>query len=49
LQLNELGISNVTYAHEAAFTVEEQMREIGGLPGAKTKNLFIRDKKVSEV
>jgi len=44
-KLNELGISNMTYAHEAAMTVEEQLEKISSLDGAKTKNLFLRDKK----
>ncbi len=44
-KLSELGISHQTYAHKAAFTVEEQMEAIGQLKGAKTKNLFLRDKK----
>ncbi len=44
-KLSELGISHQTYAHRAAFTVEEQMEVISELKGAKTKNLFLRDKK----
>ncbi|KAG5179602.1 proline--tRNA ligase [Tribonema minus] len=44
-KLTELGLPSVTYAHAPAMTVEEQMQEIGSLPGAKTKNLFLRDKK----
>ena len=41
----ELGLSVNSYAHEAAFTVEEQAGHLEGLPGALTKNLFLRDKK----
>ncbi len=44
-KLSEMGISYKTYAHKPAFTVEEQMEAIGQLKGAKTKNLFLRDKK----
>ncbi len=44
-KLSGLGISHQTYAHKPAFTVQEQMEAIGHLEGAKTKNLFLRDKK----
>ncbi len=44
-KLSELGISHQTYAHKPAFTVQEQMESIRELEGAKTKNLFLRDKK----
>ncbi|CAM9162431.1 unnamed protein product [Chrysoparadoxa australica] len=44
-KLESLGITHKTYAHAPAMTVEEQAQVIGHLPGAKTKNLFLRDKK----
>jgi len=44
-KLAEMGISNETHSHAAAFTVEEQTKEISHLPGAMTKNLFLKDKK----
>jgi prolyl-tRNA synthetase len=40
-----LNLSSTTHVHTAAFTVEEQTKEISHLPGAMTKNLFLRDKK----
>ena len=33
------------YDHPAVYTVEESERLVPALPGAKTKNLFLRDKK----
>lgn len=44
-KLSTLSINCTTHVHEAAFTVEEQTTHIGHLPGAMTKNLFLRDKK----
>eukprot|EP01039_Chlorochromonas_danica_P005013 gene5013-5505_t len=41
----ELNLSQTTYEHEAAFTVEEQAVHVGHLKGTLTKNLFLRDKK----
>ncbi|RYG65378.1 prolyl-tRNA synthetase associated domain-containing protein, partial [archaeon] len=41
----ELNLVQQTHQHEAAFTVEEQAVHVGHLPGALTKNLFLRDKK----
>ena len=43
--LAELAVDHALHDHEAAFTVEEQARVVGHLPGALTKNLFLRDKK----
>ena len=40
-----LGLDCKSFAHAAAFTVEEQATHLEGLPGALTKNLFLRDKK----
>lgn len=44
-KLGDLSLNSVTHVHDAAFTVEEQTSAIGHLPGAMTKNLFLRDKK----
>ena len=43
--LASMSINSTTHVHELAFTVEEQTKEISHLPGAMTKNLFLRDKK----
>lgn len=43
--LDELSIPYVRHDHEAAFTVEEAERHYGDLPGGKSKNLFLRNKK----
>ena len=39
------GIRPVRHEHPAVMTVEESLRLVPRLPGAKTKNLFLRDKK----
>jgi len=39
------GIAYERHDHPAVFTVEEAARLVPELPGAKTKNLFLRDKK----
>ena len=39
------GIAAPRHEHPAVMTVEESMRLVPKLPGAKTKNLFLRDKK----
>ncbi len=44
-RLTELGIPHATHRHAPVFTVEEAQRLKGDLPGAHTKNLFLRDKK----
>lgn len=44
-RLEELGIEASTVRHPAVFTVEEAKQLRGKLPGAHTKNLFVRDKK----
>ncbi len=44
-RLRELGISWKTYEHPAVFTVEESSAITDSLPGAHTKNLFLKDKK----
>lgn len=43
-RLDALGIRHRTVEHPPVFTVEEARRHKGGLPGAHTKNLFVRDK-----
>lgn len=43
--LERLGIATTTHRHEAVFTVEQAKRLRGELPGAHTKNLFLKDKK----
>jgi len=44
-RLDALGIAHTTHHHAPVFTVEEAQRLKGDLPGAHTKNLFVRDKK----
>jgi len=44
-RLEELGIPQKTYRHPPVYTVEESQKLKGDLPGAHTKNLFVRDKK----
>jgi len=44
-RLDEMGIAATTHRHAPVFTVEEAQRLKGDLPGAHTKNLFLRDKK----
>jgi Ala-tRNA(Pro) deacylase len=39
------GVAAERYPHPAVMTVEESERLVPKLPGAKTKNLFLRDKK----
>jgi Ala-tRNA(Pro) deacylase len=43
--LRRHGIAAVRYAHPPVMTVAESDRLVPKLPGAKTKNLFLRDKK----
>ena len=43
--LREHGIDASRHEHPAVMTVEESLRLVPKLPGAKTKNLFLRDKK----
>ena len=43
--LTERRISLPRHEHPAVMTVEESERLVPALPGAKTKNLFLRDKK----
>jgi len=43
--LREHGIAAPRHEHRAVMTVEESLRHVPKLPGAKTKNLFLRDKK----
>jgi len=43
--LRQHGIDLPRHEHPAVMTVEESLRLVPKLPGAKTKNLFLRDKK----
>ncbi|HSR50013.1 MAG TPA: prolyl-tRNA synthetase associated domain-containing protein [Acidobacteriota bacterium] len=43
--LDGLGIGYRRYDHPAVYTVEQVEEVIPDLPGAKTKNLFLRDRK----
>ena len=43
--LQQHGIAPARHEHPAVMTVEESERLVPKLPGAKTKNLFLRDKK----
>jgi Ala-tRNA(Pro) deacylase len=43
--LREHGIAATRHDHPPVMTVEESLRLVPPLPGAKTKNLFLRDKK----
>lgn len=43
--LEKLDIAVTTHQHEAVFTVEESTRVKHAIPGAHTKNLFVKDKK----
>ena len=42
--LDELGISHQTKNHKPVFTVEESAEIKADMPGAHTKNLFLKDK-----
>jgi Ala-tRNA(Pro) deacylase len=42
-RLEELGIASTTVEHEPMFTVEQSRALRGTLPGAHTKNLFLKD------
>jgi Ala-tRNA(Pro) deacylase len=44
-RLGELGIAFKNHEHEAVFTVEESRHVKQAIPGAHTKNLFVKDKK----
>ncbi len=43
--LDGLGIAHRTYSHAPVFTVEESQAECAHIPGAHTKNLFLKDRK----
>jgi Ala-tRNA(Pro) deacylase len=43
--LRQHGITAARHEHAAVMTVEESEHLVPSLPGAKTKNLFLRDKK----
>lgn len=42
--LDSLGIAHTTVSHPAMFTVEEGRDIVAKIPGAHTKNLFLKDK-----
>ncbi|RME95118.1 MAG: prolyl-tRNA synthetase associated domain-containing protein [Alphaproteobacteria bacterium] len=44
-RLDDLGIAHKTVEHPPLFTVEESKRLRGDIPGAHTKNLFLKCKK----
>ncbi len=44
-RLDDLGLKTRTVAHPAVFTVEQARALRGDLPGAHSKNLFLKDKK----
>lgn len=43
-RLEELGIASTTVEHAPVFTVDESQDLRGTIPGAHTKNLFLKDK-----
>jgi Ala-tRNA(Pro) deacylase len=43
--LDSLGIAHHTVSHPPLFTVEQSKQLRGAIPGAHTKNLFLKDKK----
>ena len=43
--LDRLGIAVSTVEHPALYTVEQSRAQRGEIPGAHTKNLFLKDKK----
>lgn len=43
-RLEELGIATTTVEHVPMFTVEQSQSLRGTIPGARTKNLFLKDK-----
>lgn len=44
-QFDELGIAYSRVDHPAVFTCEESQAVVPPMPGARTKNLFLRDKR----
>lgn len=43
--LDRLGVAHGTVRHDAAFTVADAQALRGSIPGAHTKNLFLKDRK----
>ncbi len=43
--LEKLGVTFTRMDHPPVYTCEELQKYVAGLPGARTKNLFLRDKK----
>lgn len=44
-RLAELGIATTTHQHQAVFTVAESAPVKASIPGAHSKNLFVKDRK----
>lgn len=43
--LDEIGVAHEVHHHEPVFTVEESKHVTSHLPGAHTKNMFLKEKK----
>ncbi|KAK0329271.1 hypothetical protein LTR94_037508, partial [Friedmanniomyces endolithicus] len=43
--LEEIGVEPITHDHPAVFRVEEGLELKAAMPGAHTKNLFLKDNK----
>lgn len=43
--LDRIGVAHTTWSHPAVFRVEEGVELKAAMPGAHTKNLFLKDKK----
>lgn len=41
-KLKELEIEGALFEHQAAMTVQEQLKALGSVTGVKTKNLFLK-------
>lgn len=41
-KLKELGIGGALFEHQAAMTVQEQLKALGSVAGVRTKNLFLK-------
>lgn len=44
-KLHSLGIATETHRHEAVYTVEQSRAVTDAIPGAHSKNLFLKDRK----
>lgn len=47
-RLKELGIGGALFEHQAAKTVQEQLNALAGVTGEKTKNLFLKARKIQD-